>query len=80
MDDDRRDLANGLFTTATALLEDAVEAVVAGQSSRQDRSQLADAGHRPQAYAHNIMIIAEAAAIIANLGENPRQNLRESWC
>ena len=30
--------------------------------------------------AHNIMIIAEAAAIIANLGENPRQDLRESWC
>ena len=30
--------------------------------------------------AHNIMIIAEAAATVANLGENPRQDLRESWC
>ena len=30
--------------------------------------------------AHNIMIIAEAAAIIANLGENPHHDLRESWC
>ena len=30
--------------------------------------------------AYNIMIIAEAAAIIANLGENPRQKLWKSWC
>ena len=73
-------MANRLFTPATALLEDAIEAVVAGQSSRQDRSQLADAGHRPQAAAHNITIIAEATAIIANLGENPRQKLWKSWC
>ena len=34
MDDDYRDLANRLFATGTAMLEDAIEMAIAGQSQR----------------------------------------------
>ncbi len=34
MDDDYRELANRLFATATAMLEDVIEVAVAGQSPR----------------------------------------------
>ena len=67
MDDDYRELANRLFATATAMLEDVIGVAVAGQSSRLNPSQLVDAGHRLQAVARNIAIIAEAAMIVANL-------------
>ena len=70
MDDDYRELANRLFATATAMLEDATEVAVAGQSLRLDSSQLANHGRRLQAAARDIAIIAEAAMIVANLGAN----------
>ncbi len=69
MDDDHREQANRLFATATVMLEDATEAAVAGQSARLDPAQLADHGHRLQATARDIAIIAEAAMIVANLGD-----------
>jgi hypothetical protein len=77
MDDDTRDLANTLFATATAMLEDAIEVAVAGQSPRLKPSQLADTGRRLQAVARDIAIIAEAAVIVANLGRNRRRNRRK---
>jgi len=78
MDDDHTELANRLFATATAMLEDAIETAVAGQAPRLKRSQLADAGRRLQAAANDIAIIAEAAAIVASLGANPHQNRHKS--
>ncbi len=65
MDDDYRELANRLFATATAMLEDVIEVAVAGQSPRLNPSQLADHGRQLQATARDIAIIAEAATIVA---------------
>ncbi len=70
MDDDHREQANHLFATATAMLEDAIDAAVAGQSRRLDPAQLSDRGRELQAAARGIAIIAEAAVIVANLGDN----------
>ena len=70
MDDDYRELANHLFATTTAMLEDATEVAVAGQSPRLDPAQLADHGRRLQATARDIAIIAEAVMIVANLVDN----------
>ena len=77
MDDDYRELANRLFATATAMLEDAIEAAVAGQSPRLTPSQLADNGRRLQKAAREIAIIAEAVVIVANLGVNRCRNRRK---
>ena len=77
MDDDYRELANRLFATATAMLEDVIGVAVAGQSPRRTPSQLADHGRRLQAAARDIAIIAEAAMIVANLGVNRRRNRRK---
>ena len=74
MDDDRRELANRLFAAVTAMLEDAIEVAVAGQSPRLNPARLADIGRRLQAAARNIAIIAEAATIAANLGNNRPRN------
>ena len=78
MEDDYRELTNHLFATATAMLEDAIEIAAAGQSPRLNPSQLADHGRRLQAAAHDIAIIAEAAAIAANLGAGQPENQRKS--
>ncbi len=77
MDDDCRELTNRLFATATALLEDVIEVAVAGQSPRLTPSQLADHGRRLQSAAHEIAIIAEAAAIVANPGVDRRRKRRK---
>ncbi len=77
MDDDCRELANRLFATATAMLEDVIEAAVAGQSTRLNPSQLADHGCGLQTAAHDIAIIAEAATIIANSGASGRGSRRK---
>ncbi len=70
MDDDYRDLANRLFATGTAMLEDAIEIAIAGQSQGLGPSDLADLGRRLQAAAQDIAVLAQAAAIIAGLDEN----------
>ena len=77
MDDDNRELANRLFATATAMLEDVIEVAVAGQSPRLTPSHLADRGRRLQAAAQDIAIVAEAATIIANLSANRRGHRRK---
>ncbi len=77
MDDDYRELANRLFATATAMLEDATEAAVAGQSQRLNPSQLAGHGRLLQAAARDIAIIAETAVIVSNLSINRGQIRRK---
>ena len=78
MDDDIRDLVNRLFAAVTAMLEDAIEVAVAGQSPRLSPAQLADTGRRLQVVPRDIAVVVEAAAIVANVGANPRQNRRKS--
>ncbi len=65
------------ISAMTAILEDATEAVISGQSAQLTPSQLADHGCRLQAAARDIGIIAEAAAIVANLGVNHPPNRRK---
>ena len=77
MDDDHRELANRLFGTATAMLEDAIEAAVAGQSPKLGSEQLADHARRLHAAAREIAVIAEAAMIVVNLGINQHRNRRK---
>ncbi len=74
MDNDYRELAHRLFAAATAMLEDAIEMAVAGQSRRVPPSQLAVHARRLQASARDIAVIAEAAMIVANLGINQHPN------
>ncbi len=74
MADDHRELANRLFATATAMLEDAIEVAVAGQSSKLGPRQLADRADRLHAAAQDVAVIAEAAMIVANPGINQRRN------
>ena len=70
MGDDYCELAHRLFSGATAMLEDAIDVAVAGQSPRLDPSKLADHGRRLEAAAHDVTIIAGAAVIAANLSAN----------
>ena len=74
MDDGDRELVNRLFATATTMLEDAIEVAVRGQSPRLKSSQLADAGHRLQAAARDITVIAECALIVAKLDIKKHRN------
>ncbi len=74
MDDDQRELANRLFAVATASLEDVIELAVAGQSPQLTPTQLVDHGRRLQAAARDILVVAEAATIVANLSVNRRRN------
>lgn len=78
MDDDYGDLANRLFATATARLEDATEVAAASQSPRLDPSALAEAGQQLEAIAREVATIAQAATIVAELSRNPRGKRPES--
>ncbi len=74
MGDDCRELANHLFATATAMLEDAYQLAAAGQSPRLSLSELVDHGHRLQVAVRDIATIAEAAVIAAKRGVNEGGN------
>jgi len=77
MDEGHRELANRLFATATAMLEDAIEPAVAGQFSRSSPAALARHGRRLRAVLRDIAVLAEAAAIVAELGRRPGRTRRK---
>ncbi len=77
MDDDDRELANRLFATATAMLEDAIGVAVKGQSPRLDSTQLVDHGRRLQAAVREIASIAEAATIVVSQDNNRPPSRRQ---
>lgn len=52
------------------MLEDATEMAMAGQSQRLGAPDLADLGCRLGAVAHDVAVIAEAAAIVTDLDVN----------
>ena len=66
MDDDHRELLRRLFATATALIETAHEAAVAGQAIDIAAGDYAAVARRLQASAHDITALAEAALVIAS--------------
>ena len=74
MDDEYRDLAQWLFAAATAMLENAIEAAIAGQSAKLGPRQLADRARQLHAAARDITVISEAAMIVANSGINQHPN------
>jgi len=65
MDENRRELVRRMFAAATALIETAHEAAIAGQSEAQTARAYAEAAHRLQGAARDIAALAEAAAVIA---------------
>ena len=72
MDDDHRELVRRLFAAATALIETAHDAAIAGQSGAIAAGDYAEAAHRLQGAARDIAALAEAAAVIAGLSDgNP---------
>ena len=80
MDDDCRELTRRLFAAATAMLEDAIEAAVAGQSAKLGPRQLAKRARQLHAAAGDITVIAEAAMIVANSGVNQHRNRPKPPC
>ena len=65
MDENRRELVRRMFAAATALIETAHEAAIAGQSEALTARAYAGAARRLQAAARDIAALAEAAAVIA---------------
>ncbi len=74
MDDDYRELAHRLFAAATAMLEDAIEVAVAGQSPRIPPSQLAVHARRLQGSARDIAVIVDALQRTADIRLKERQD------
>ncbi len=64
MDDDHQELVRHLFAAATALIETAHDAAIAGQSGAIAAGDYAEAAHRLQGAARDIAALAEAAAVI----------------
>ncbi len=64
MDENRRELVRRMFAAATALIETAHDAAVAGQSGGIAAGDYAEAAHRLQVAARDIVALAAAAAII----------------
>ena len=69
MDDDDRELVRHLFAAATALIETAHEAAIAGQSEALTARAYAEAARQLEAAARDIAALAEAAAVIAGLSD-----------
>ncbi len=65
MDDDHRELVRRLFAAATARIDTAHEAAVAGQSGGIAAGDYAAVARRLLAAARDIVALAEAARVIA---------------
>ncbi len=65
MDDDHRELVRRLFAAATARIETAHDAAVAGQSGEIAAGDYVTAARRLQEAAQDIAALAEAARVIA---------------
>ncbi len=74
MDDDHQELVRRLFAAATALIETAHDAAVAGQSGDIAGEDYAEAARRLQATARDVAAVAEAAMIVVHSGINQHRN------
>lgn len=68
MDEDDRELVRRLMAKATVMLEEAIEAAVAGQSPDAAPDQLLDCARRLHAAVLEIATVAQAAVIITTAG------------
>ncbi len=69
MDDDHRELVRRLFAAATAVIETAHEAAIAGQSEALTARVYAEAARQLEVAARDIAALAEAVAVIAGLSD-----------
>jgi len=74
MEKDLRELARRLFTVATAMLEDATQIGVAGQSSKLTESRCEAHGRELQLVGRDIALIAETAVLMARLSRQSRRS------
>ena len=65
MDENRREFVRRMFAAATALIETAHEAAIAGQSEALTARAYAEAAQRLQGAARDIIALAEAATVVA---------------
>jgi hypothetical protein len=72
MEKSRRDLAQQLFATALARLEDATEIATAAQASSVSRSKMARCAERLQQAARAIGMLAATAGIVVQ--SNPEKS------
>lgn len=71
MDAEDRQLLTHLFAKATALLEDAIEPAVAGQSSRNTAKTFGRNAANLHETARNLAAIADSAEAILRMSETP---------
>ena len=71
LDADTRELVNHLFSVATALLEDAIEACLAGQSPNLTLRACESHARRLTALADDIAALAAAALVITRRSRPP---------
>ena len=70
MSDQQRESVNQLFAEATALLEDAIETAVAGQSPDLDDDQMRVEAEQLRTYAQRLDAIATEALAMVKRGTN----------
>ncbi len=68
MDEDDTELVRRLMAKATVMLEEAIEAAVAGQSPHAAPDELLDGARRLHAAGLDIAAVARAAVIISTAG------------
>ena len=80
MDEDDKELVRRMMAKATAMLEDAVETAVAGQSSALSADDYADVARRLRIAACRVATLADATMVLARpgseIGIDPVRNRR----
>ena len=66
LDTDTRELVNHLFGVATALLEDAIEACLAGQSPNLTEKDCRAHARKLTAFTDDVRALAAAALVVTN--------------
>ena len=74
MDDDRRELLRRLFVAATELIETAHDAATTGQFGELAADEYADTARRLIEAADEVAALADAAMVIAHLGQENASN------
>ena len=77
MDDELRALVNGLFAAVTAMLEDATEVAVAGQSPTVSAADLRRSAAQLHHQSRAVAAVADAAAVLADTGVNSAAENRD---
>lgn len=76
--EDDREQTRHLFAIATAMLEDAIEVAVVGQSTKTTLTKLAAHARRLEHLARQITVLAQSIQIIAASRRMPPKHRRQS--